>query len=166
MDSDNILIWNVCGLNSRTWCTVVVDMVEQEHIFLVYLQETKLSVMDKSIAISICGGGFEYSFVPAGGTRGGIMVTWRASAWSMPQEHASAHTLSLKLKHWLVSETWWITVVYSPQGELEKLMFLQELRAIRAAHVGLWMVCGDFNLIYKAEDKSNSCLNRRLMGAF
>jgi hypothetical protein len=27
-------------------------------------------------------------------------------------------------------------------------------------------MCGDFNLIYRAEDKSNSCLNRRLMGAF
>jgi hypothetical protein len=122
--------------------------------------------MDMSIVISICGGGFEYSFVPADGTRGGIMVAWRALAWSMSQEHASAHKLSLKLKHQLVSESWWITAIYGLQGKQEKLMFLQELRTIRASHAGSWMVCGDFNLIYRAEDKNNLRLNRRLMGAF
>jgi hypothetical protein len=31
---------------------------------------------------------------------------------------------------------------------------------------GEWLLCGDFNLIYKAEEKSNSRLNRRLMGKF
>lgn len=28
------------------------------------------------------------------------------------------------------------------------------------------MLCGDFNLIYKAEDKNDSNLNRRMMGKF
>jgi hypothetical protein len=31
---------------------------------------------------------------------------------------------------------------------------------------GKWLICGDFNLIYRAEDKSNSRLNRRLMEKF
>jgi exonuclease III len=75
MDSDNIVRWNVCDLNNRAGRTVVADLVVQEHISLVCLQETKLSFMDESIVISICGQGFEYSFVPADGTRGGIMVS-------------------------------------------------------------------------------------------
>lgn len=29
-----------------------------------------------------------------------------------------------------------------------------------------WLILGDFNLIYKAEDKSNNRLNRRLMTRF
>jgi hypothetical protein len=43
---------------------------------------------------------------------------------------------------------------------------LQEFHTVCAAHASPWMVCYDFNLIYKAEDKNNLCLNRRLMGAF
>jgi hypothetical protein len=28
------------------------------------------------------------------------------------------------------------------------------------------MICGDFNLIYKDEDKNNGLLNRQMMGRF
>jgi hypothetical protein len=62
--------------------------------------------------------------------------------------------------------SWWIIVIYGPQGYQEKLLFLDELHAIRLAHVGSWVRCGNFNLIYKAEDKNNSRLNHRLMGVF
>jgi hypothetical protein len=43
---------------------------------------------------------------------------------------------------------------------------LEEVRSLRQAIQGEWLLCGDFNLIYKAEDKSNGRLNRRLMGRF
>jgi hypothetical protein len=55
MDSDNILVWNVHGLNSPTCHIVVADMVTQERISLVCIQETKLSVLDDSLVMSICG---------------------------------------------------------------------------------------------------------------
>jgi hypothetical protein len=71
MDSDAILVWNVCGLNSRVHHTVVMDMVAQERISLVCLQEMKLSVLDDSLVISICGTEFEYSFLHVVSTRGG-----------------------------------------------------------------------------------------------
>jgi hypothetical protein len=74
MDSDTILVWNVRGWNSQACCTVVVYMVMQECISLVCLQELKLSVLDNSLVISICGTGFEYSFLHVVGTRGGIVV--------------------------------------------------------------------------------------------
>jgi hypothetical protein len=61
---------------------------------------------------------------------------------------------------------WQITVVYGPQGDAEKLQFLQELAAIPCPAHGRWLILGDFNLIYQAEDKNNSNLNRRLMGSF
>jgi exonuclease III len=76
MDSDNILIWNVCGLNSCVHRIVVADMVAQEHISLVCIQESKLSVLNDSLVMSICGGDFEYCYVLADGTRGGTMVAW------------------------------------------------------------------------------------------
>jgi hypothetical protein len=49
---------------------------------------------------------------------------------------------------------------------VQKLQFLQELRLVRQACTGPWAVGGDFNLIYQAEDKNNSNLNRVMMGRF
>ena len=63
-------------------------------------------------------------------------------------------------------ETWWLTCVYGPQTDPEKIFFQDELREVRAACSGTWSVWGDFNLIYQAEDKNNHRLNRRMMCRF
>jgi len=57
-------------------------------------------------------------------------------------------------------------VVYGPQGYREKIEFLSELRDIKTVVGDKWLLIGDFNLILEADDKSNSNLNRRLMGKF
>lgn len=57
-------------------------------------------------------------------------------------------------------------MVYGPQGDREKLEFLDELRSIRSVVSDKWLIIGDFNMILTADDKNNSNLNRRLMGAF
>ena len=61
---------------------------------------------------------------------------------------------------------WWVTIVYGPQGDQQKLEFLRELRAISTIVSDKWLLIGDFNLILDARDKSNSNLNRRLMSVF
>lgn len=53
-----------------------------------------------------------------------------------------------------------------PQDDCDKILFLQELRDVRALCHGPWLVAGDFNLIYQAEDKNNANLNRAMMGRF
>jgi hypothetical protein len=55
--------------------------------------------------------------------------------------------------------------VSEPQANDENIQFLQELRDIRSAALGPWIIAGDFNLIYKAEDKNNN-YNRAMMGCF
>jgi len=61
---------------------------------------------------------------------------------------------------------WWLSCVYGPQGDDNKILFLQELRRIRASCQGPWLVLGDFNLIVNAEEKNNGNLNRAMMGRF
>jgi endonuclease/exonuclease/phosphatase family metal-dependent hydrolase len=41
-----------------------------------------------------------------------------------------------------------------------------ELRWLQHCVCDKWLIVGDFNMILQAEDKSNTNLNRRLMGAF
>jgi hypothetical protein len=61
---------------------------------------------------------------------------------------------------------WWLTVVYGLQGNDNKIAFLQELQSVRGQCAGPWLVGGDFNLIYKDEDKNNTNLDRPMMGRF
>ena len=44
-------------------------------------------------------------------------------------------------------EPWWLTCVYGPQGNDEKINFLQELRSICTHCQGPWVVAGDFNTL-------------------
>jgi hypothetical protein len=57
-------------------------------------------------------------------------------------------------------------VVYGPQSEADKLSFMQEIRQINQTVHERWLLLGDFNLIYRASDKSNGHINRRLMNSF
>jgi hypothetical protein len=57
---------------------------------------------------------------------------------------------------------WWLTVVYGPQADQDKIQFLEELLSTS----GAWMLCGDFNMIYLAADKNNDRLDRRAMRRF
>lgn len=62
--------------------------------------------------------------------------------------------------------TWWLTVVYGRQLDAEKVEFLAELLQFRAMSPGPWFLCGDFNMIYRAQDKNNGRLDQRCMRRF
>ena len=61
---------------------------------------------------------------------------------------------------------WWITVVYRPLDANAQQAFLNELAALRSSLLGPWLLCGDFNMIYRAADKNNDRLDRRCMRRF
>lgn len=46
------------------------------------------------------------------------------------------------------------------------MLFLSELRSLKHRVSDKWLLIGDFNMILNASDKSNTILNRRLMGEF
>jgi hypothetical protein len=75
-------------------------------------------------------------------------------------------TVSAQLHATTSLAQWGLTVVYGPQGDSDKLRFLQELRNVRVCFGDRWLVVGDFNMIFQAQDKSNANINRRLMGSF
>jgi hypothetical protein len=48
--------------------------------------------------------------------------------------------------------------VYGPHDKNDKEIFLYKIKDLKARGQKEWLILGDFNLIYKVEDKSN---NRR-----
>jgi hypothetical protein len=61
---------------------------------------------------------------------------------------------------------WWLTCVYGPQDEADRVAFLAELGDIGVARPRACALCGDFNMIHRDEDKNNDNLSRRMMGKF
>jgi hypothetical protein len=57
-------------------------------------------------------------------------------------------------------------LVYVPSCEDRKDEFLAELNLLRSIRSEPWLLCGDFNWIYRAKDKNNDRLDRRRMGQF
>ncbi|RCV20326.1 hypothetical protein SETIT_4G047100v2 [Setaria italica] len=75
--NENLLIWNVRGLNSRTRRNVVRDLVTQEHVSLLTLQESKLDVCNDALVLNLLGSDFDFYALPATNTYGGIFLAWR-----------------------------------------------------------------------------------------
>jgi exonuclease III len=55
MDPTKILIWNVRGLNSSTQQDYVRTMVQSSNADIVYLQETKMSIVPQQVMFSMLG---------------------------------------------------------------------------------------------------------------
>jgi endonuclease/exonuclease/phosphatase family metal-dependent hydrolase len=77
-----------------------------------------------------------------------------------------ANTIFVRVTDIKSNASWIATGVYGPQGDLEKRMFLWELKQAKRSIQSPWMLIGDFNLTYKAQDKSNGHLNQRMMMTF
>jgi hypothetical protein len=119
------------------------------------MQETKMELICSSVVLEMLGSEFD----------DGILLAWKSRVVTITDPMFSANTLSAKVAT-AAGTPWWITIVYGPQSDADKITFLQELRDVCAACPGPWLLCGDFNLIYRIEDKNNSNLNRRMMGRF
>lgn len=162
--SEHVLIWNVCGLNNRARRCIVRDILIQQHASILCLQETKVKNFSVNMLNELMGTDFNYCCLPASSASGGILVAWRRDLWTGTCISARRFSVSVPLQSLRAStrQPWWLTLVYGPSTRDNKPAFLSELSKVWASCPGLWMVCGDFNLIYQAEDKNNDRLHRGL----
>jgi hypothetical protein len=70
--------------------------------------------------------------LPSIGASGGILVAWRNYVTSTGNNRVDAHIISIQFRL-EAGQTWCLTCVYGPQGNDDKILFLQELRTIRSA---------------------------------
>jgi len=140
MLNENCLCWNVRGLNSRARRNVVRELVGQENISLLSLKETKLDVCSDALIMETCGADFDCFSKLAANSRGGILLAWRRNAWSVTCPLIRSYSLTAKVTLLQGDKTCWITCVYSPQTDQQKLLFLDELREVRAACPGPWLI--------------------------
>lgn len=164
MDVSTILVWNVRGLNRKARRDAVRDLVAATRPEIVCLQETKVQDMSTRVLLSTLGADLDgHVVLPAVGTRGGVLIAWKSMACTALTSRVDSYSASVLFQN-VDGLQWWFTGVYGPQHDDQKILFLDELRTVRQACPGPWVIGGDFNLIYRAEDKNNPNVDRAMMG--
>jgi exonuclease III len=145
------LSWNVRGLNNLARQEEGRQIVSTCKPDLICLQEAKLVVINDTIIRNTLGVVYvnNYVVLPANGSRGGILVAARDSAFVFNQTVFLENTMTTIVTDCKRNLNWLVTGVYVPQGQLEKKMFLRELKRLKQNTLQEWMLMGDFNLIYK-----------------
>jgi len=156
-----LLNWNARGLNNPARKKIVRDLVADLRSTIVCLQETKVSICDGLLVNETLGSEFakNYAFLPADETRGGVLVGVHEDYYHIVSSFTTTNAVSVKLQATTSNVSWWLTAVYGPQRDADKLAFLNELRQISLMTSDLWLVIGDFNMILQATDKSNDNIN-------
>lgn len=79
--------------------------------------------------------------LPVNGTRGGILIVWSRAIVQAITTRVDNFSASILFQS-TGGHLWWFTGVYGPQDDAQKLLFLEEMRAVRAACAGPWVIVG------------------------
>lgn len=103
-----------------------------------------MAAVSQQVLLSMLGSDLTIFAVPSIGASGGIITAWRHYLGPALSSRSDSHCASVQFCP-RGGQPWWLTCVYGPQGNDNKIVFLQELRNIRAACHGPWVVVGDYN---------------------
>jgi predicted DNA binding protein len=87
-------------------------------------QETKHDVFSDYDVMPLYGRGFDYSYLHAIHTRGGILLAWRSSSWSATSISSRSYSLLMRMRHVTDDTEWWLIVIYRLTMDQEKQAFL------------------------------------------
>jgi exonuclease III len=124
--------WNVRGLNDPAKRSAEREFVAELGVNLVCFQETKLAVIDNFIILQCLGPSFDgYAYLPALGTRGGVLLAWDSSVIQITNISLDSHPITGEVRT-RENNRWWVTTVYGPQSVEDKIGFLTELAERRS----------------------------------
>jgi exonuclease III len=164
----NIMCWNVRGLNDGAKRASVRNQINSSGATVVCLQETKITSWTYSLLVETVGTDMAQNFValPSIGASGGILIAVSARFFCLDDPHLTTNTVSASLRMLADNTKWSISGVYGPQSDQDKVLFMQEISGLKQLMLPEWLLLGDFNLIYRAQDKNNGRLNLPLLNAF
>lgn len=160
----SIFNWNVRGLGDANKCAIVKDVICDAKPDLICLQETKWNESSIFTVRQICPSSFKnYIALDATGSRDGILLTWTNNFTS---SLTYQNTFSISAILHKQNFKFLVTVVYGPQRDSEKIIFLNELKGISESNELPWVILGDFNMHREHNDTTANTRNLGIMLEF
>jgi exonuclease III len=151
-----IITWNVRGLNDKSKRSSIRNFIKSKNPDIVCLQETKLSLVPENIYRQIFGRRYDKGIcLLAQGTSGGIILTWKKSMFTCDGRILKENVITADLRLMMDDQMIKITGVYGPTIGTHRTEFLQQIREQKPMHDEPWMICGDFNLILKSQERTS-----------
>jgi exonuclease III len=152
-----ILSWNVRGLNAHAKRESVRQTILSTNATIICLQETKIMSWTKDLLKETVGCKLAKQTVhlPSLGASGGILIACDEDYFDIaPITYTSIYSISVRVSSRLEDVVWDLTVVYGPQQENEKIIFLSEPCTISNLMRPEWLILGDFNMIRRVRKKT------------
>ncbi|KAI4967306.1 hypothetical protein ZWY2020_028738 [Hordeum vulgare] len=93
-----IVVWNVHGLNARARRTAIRLLIVTTSASIICFQETKMELICSSVVLETLRLEFDdYTYLPAQGTRGGILLAWKSKVVTITDPLFTTNTLSSKV---------------------------------------------------------------------
>jgi exonuclease III len=151
-----IITWNVRGINDKSKRSLIRNFIKSENPDIVCLQETKLSLLPENIYRQIFSRRYDKGIcLLAHGTSGGIILTWKKSMFTCDGRILKENVITADLRLMMDDQMIRITGVYGPTTGTHRTKFLQQIREQKSMHDEPWMICGDFNLILRSQERKS-----------
>lgn len=164
----NIICWNVRGLNEGAKRATVRNQIISSGATVVCLQETKISNWTHSLIVETIGADLAQNavFLPSIGASGGILLAASARFFNLGNPYHTPYSVSATITLLADNTQWSITGVYGPQLDNDKILFMQDISNLKQHMLHKWLILGDFNLLYRFQDKNNGRINLTLLNGF
>ncbi len=93
-------------------------------------------------------------------------MCWNSNDFTCSAVMHRAYSLTVFLQHTASTTQFYLTNVYGPSTLDGKEDFCSELRELKGACNGLWIVCGDFNLTRNCVERTGNTWSGRIMSLF
>lgn len=145
-----MVLYNARGLGSGEKRVEIQRLVNENHLFVLCIQETKLSVIDDWFIKSFWGdapNGFSYQ--PPLGASGGLVTVWNSTRIDVWCSMSFGHTLIIKGTVIQTGEHFVIVNVYAPFELVAKRALWERLTVFVNNNNNdvCLCVCGDFNSV-------------------
>ena len=145
------------GLNEQDKRLRVRNLIRNWKADIVFLQETKMELINKGVICSLWGGQHvDWLYLGSVGASGGVLLMWDNRVVNKVEEAVGHFSVSCKFKNVVDHFVWAFTGVYGPNSAKDKSFFWEELSGVCSWWDVPWCVRGDFNVVQFPSKRSCS----------
>ncbi|GMJ00569.1 hypothetical protein HRI_003726100 [Hibiscus trionum] len=160
--------WNIMGLGRAEKRVAVRNLVVKSDTKFLFLQESKLRMVDEKLIRKIGGirRQFDFRFSPAEGAAGGLITCWDPKVFGFERGIIDQNFIALIGKLADKESRCLVINVYGPNDSGERQEFFNQLlQIIKDADLPT-VIRGDFNVVRFREEKIGASWNKKAMDSF